>query len=57
MARGSEQLTWKQLGGKHPCSACGRTLRVDEVREHRTVYPGGKLEVFCAACFEARVTR
>jgi len=37
VAKGSEALTWRLLGGKHPCTVCGGVLRIADVREHGTL--------------------
>jgi hypothetical protein len=42
MAQGSEQMSWKVWPYQRECAACGRTLRIQDVGEHRTYYKGGK---------------
>lgn len=54
MARPSEGLTWKLLGGPRPCSECGRKLTIPQVREHGVRYPGRVEYVVCVDCWEAR---
>jgi hypothetical protein len=41
VAKGSEQLAWKQYPGvDHVCDVCKRTLRVQDVGEIRTYWEG-----------------
>lgn len=49
--------TWRALGGSVRVCVCGRKLRVTEVVEARTRYPGGRREIRGACCsFEHRDT-
>jgi len=49
MAASSQQVTWKLLGGKRPCSGCGRDITLEELTEVRRDL-GGPLLVWCFPC-------
>ena len=42
MAVGSEQMSWKVWPFGKECDVCGKTLRIQDVGEHRTLYENGK---------------
>jgi len=43
MAKGSEQFNWRIWPFGKTCDVCGRTLRIQDVGEHRTIYEGGRV--------------
>jgi hypothetical protein len=53
MAKGSEQLTWKQLGGPKPCTTCGAALTLKQVRDVGWSEARG-FRVTCVECWERR---
>ena len=51
MAAGSEKFMWKLFPGlERVCRECGRELKIDDVREHRTLYPSNKTDFWCKDC-------
>jgi hypothetical protein len=55
MAERSEAFAWKLFPGlRRVCDTCGRDLRVRDVREHRTNYPGGRTVFYCKDCVDGR---
>lgn len=55
MPAASEPFSWKFWpGAARTCTICDRKLRLQDVSEHRTVYPGGTVEFICRECFRAR---
>ena len=52
MAKGSEKFQWNLFPGQEKvCWQCKREgLKVDDVGEHRTLYPFRKTEFLCRDC-------
>lgn len=54
-APGSEQFSWSHNWPHHrDCDYCGKTLRVQDVGEHRTYYENGKAVKHLIWCSEHR---
>jgi len=42
---------WKLFEGLPKiCRECGKTLKIDDVREHRTLYPSNRTDFWCKDC-------
>lgn len=54
MASGSEQMSWQVWPHGKTCHTCGKTLRIQDVGEHRTIYEGGKAVARYLWCKEHR---
>ena len=58
MAKGSEKFQWNLFPGiPRICRECGKTLLIDDVGEHRTLYPFRKTEFLCKSCQASNVAR
>ncbi len=59
MAKGSEHFAWKLFPGQPKrCWQCGKEpLIVDDVGEHRTLYPFRKTEFLCRDCATENVQK
>lgn len=59
MAKGSEKFQWNLFPGQpKSCWQCKREgLRVEDVGEHRTLYPFRKTEFLCKECQRSNVDK
>lgn len=54
MPQGSEQMSWKVWPYGKECAVCRKTLRIQDVGEHRTYYENGKAVKRLLWCTEHR---
>ncbi len=57
MPKGSEQFAWKLFpSARKICRQCGKEpLRVQDVGEHRRLWPSQKTEFLCKVCSRSKI--
>lgn len=55
MAEGSQKIQWNLFGDTpRVCRVCTKALRLKDLQEYRTVYPGQRVEFICHSCWEVQ---